>query len=379
MFLDRSSTLWIARLLFLLSFGLPPVAASQDYTIPGINAWNLAKANGFTFQPLPDAPGQWVTTPNDGVNTLLQVKQGTAPFQTTITLGQVVGGNASTTRPGSGTRTVKFEFFGGRKLAPGWTVVRVEATGNYTWERTVTTGGTDLSFRVKTSSTSSTTGTAIIKQIVLRGPDGANPAHAFYPMKSEHLKLAAPFTFPHTFSPPIGVDHNNGAGPNDWDCSSYRKLAFPTCYKGHTGSDFLLAGGFLAMDLGSLDVLAAAPGVVRTVGDGEFDRCFADLLKQTISCQGNLGRIQRANFVEIVQDDGLFARYYHLKKDSVTVRKDQRVACGQPLGKVGSSGVSAAPHLHFELRKGSVVIDPYKEGLWFSINPLTVPDGKCPF
>lgn len=39
-----------------------------------------------------------------------------------------------------------------------------------------------------------------------------------------------------------------------------------------------------------------------------------------------------------------------MKKDSVEVEVGERVACGQQLGQMGSSGYSTGPHLHFEVR-----------------------------
>jgi murein DD-endopeptidase MepM/ murein hydrolase activator NlpD len=190
-------------------------------------------------------------------------------------------------------------------------------------------------------------------------------------------RLAAPFSVPMVFSSPIGVDHDRNPGRNGMDCRSYQGLPFPACYDDHTGSDFMMAGGFATMDTGSFDVIAAAGGTVTGVASGRFDHCFFDPReKDRINCQGD-GR-EVANFVDILQDDGLVARYFHLKKDTVTVRKDQRVACGHVLGKVGSSGRSSAPHLHFELRRNDKIVDPYAEGLWISVDARNVPNAKCP-
>ncbi|MGE0552806.1 MAG: hypothetical protein AB7R55_05200 [Gemmatimonadales bacterium] len=151
----------------------------QSYTIPGINAWSEAKTQGFTFQPLTYGSGQTVTSPRDGVNTRLTTQTQIGLRRQTVTLAQVVGGNASVVRPGSGSRTVTFEFFGGRTLAPGWSVESVQLGGSYTWDRRVTTGGQDLSFRVKATSYASTTGSVIVRSVTLRGPAGANWADAF--------------------------------------------------------------------------------------------------------------------------------------------------------------------------------------------------------
>jgi len=47
-----------------------------------------------------------------------------------------------------------------------------------------------------------------------------------------------------------------------------------------------------------------------------------------------------------------FATYAHLAPGSVRVRRGQRVGRGTPLGRVGNSGNSTAPHLHFGIHDG---------------------------
>ena len=44
--------------------------------------------------------------------------------------------------------------------------------------------------------------------------------------------------------------------------------------------------------------------------------------------------------------------------DSVTVKKGQQVEVGQEIGKVGSTGQSTGPHLHFQMKKNGKIIDP---------------------
>lgn len=51
--------------------------------------------------------------------------------------------------------------------------------------------------------------------------------------------------------------------------------------------------------------------------------------------------------VEIQQDDGIVSRYAHMSQ--ILVRKGDRVAPGLMIGRVGSTGRSTGPHLHFEL------------------------------
>jgi murein DD-endopeptidase MepM/ murein hydrolase activator NlpD len=44
-----------------------------------------------------------------------------------------------------------------------------------------------------------------------------------------------------------------------------------------------------------------------------------------------------------------YSLYAHLKPGSVRVKVGDRVAAGTPLGKLGSSGNSTEPHLHFQV------------------------------
>jgi hypothetical protein len=55
------------------------------------------------------------------------------------------------------------------------------------------------------------------------------------------------------------------------------------------------------------------------------------------------------NYVMIRQAPGVYAFYAHMQKGSVVVKIGQRVAPGAVIGKLGSSGNSTNPHLHFGL------------------------------
>src|SRR5690606_3141907 len=127
----------------------------------------------------------------------------------------------------------------------------------------------------------------------------------------------------------FGFDNDREPGASPLDCESYEGLAFPNCYDQHTGTDFMLQGGFATMDAGSAVVYAAAAGEVVDVHDGEFDRCRADLLTQTVVCPGYEG-ITPPNKIRLRHADGQETLYLHLKKDSIAVTLGQWVACGEP-------------------------------------------------
>ena len=60
--------------------------------------------------------------------------------------------------------------------------------------------------------------------------------------------------------------------------------------------------------------------------------------------------------VEIQQDDGILARYAHMSQ--ILVRKGDRVGPGLMIGRVGSTGRSTGPHLHFELLHDNRQMNP---------------------
>lgn len=71
----------------------------------------------------------------------------------------------------------------------------------------------------------------------------------------------------------------------------------------------------------------------------------------------NFGNFKyNGNCVELQFSDGTLAKYLHLEKASV--KEGQTVKVGDTVGYVGNTGRSTAPHLHYQLNKGSRVLDP---------------------
>lgn len=69
-------------------------------------------------------------------------------------------------------------------------------------------------------------------------------------------------------------------------------------------------------------------------------------------------------FVSVDADDGYRHIFCHLVKGSVRVKKGDRVSRLTVLGTMGATGNVTGVHLHYQLQKGSVVIDPTK---WLGI------------
>ena len=64
------------------------------------------------------------------------------------------------------------------------------------------------------------------------------------------------------------------------------------------------------------------------------------------------------NRIIIVHADTFRTFYGQLSE--ILVKIDDIVEAGQLIGKVGSTGISTAPHLHFEIRKNNLPVDPQK-------------------
>ena len=60
--------------------------------------------------------------------------------------------------------------------------------------------------------------------------------------------------------------------------------------------------------------------------------------------------------IEIVHENGLKTLYAHLS--TIIAKKGQSVKAGQVIGKVGNSGLSTGPHLHFGLYRNNKPINP---------------------
>jgi murein DD-endopeptidase MepM/ murein hydrolase activator NlpD len=89
--------------------------------------------------------------------------------------------------------------------------------------------------------------------------------------------------------------------------------------------------------LTSLDVVAAAPGVVIEVGEPAGFFGYGEL-------------------VQVDVGDGLTTLYAHLAQPLVAV--GDRVWPGERIGIAGCTGWCTGTHLHFELRQDGVAIDP---------------------
>lgn len=92
-----------------------------------------------------------------------------------------------------------------------------------------------------------------------------------------------------------------------------------------------------------LDMLAHSGEPVHAAADG--------VVKEVIRSRKGLG-----NVVVLDHGNGYVTRYAHLA--DIEVAKGRRVKRGTRIGYVGVSGNSFAPHLHYEVLKDTLVLDP---------------------
>ncbi len=104
---------------------------------------------------------------------------------------------------------------------------------------------------------------------------------------------------------------------------------------------------------GGLDLLSQQGEAVNAAADG--------VVRDVTHSSKGLG-----NVVTIDHGNGYITRYAHL--ENIRVSKGQRITRGQRIGQVGMSGNSFAPHLHYEVIRDTVRMDPLNY-LFASITP----------
>jgi Peptidase family M23 len=125
-------------------------------------------------------------------------------------------------------------------------------------------------------------------------------------------------------------------------------------YDGHNGTDFRLPS--LASQKAGVEVLASASGRVLRTRDGVPDGAFGKSAREAVR------DVECGNGVVIEHPEQWETQYCHMASASLVVKPGELVKAGQPLGKVGLSGMTEYPHLHFTVRHKGAVVDPFAYG-----------------
>jgi murein DD-endopeptidase MepM/ murein hydrolase activator NlpD len=98
-----------------------------------------------------------------------------------------------------------------------------------------------------------------------------------------------------------------------------------------------------------VDLVAAYGAPVQAVADGRVE--FAGWC-------GELGRCVRLDHAQ-----GMVSIYGHLSQITPGLEHGESVSLGETIGRVGSSGLSTGPHLHFALERNGQYINPLTENI----------------
>jgi len=97
------------------------------------------------------------------------------------------------------------------------------------------------------------------------------------------------------------------------------------------------------------DVLAVADGRVVKTEQSLDDQTPGSLPDPKTITLANVD----GNYIVLDLGNGIFAFYAHLRRNSVAVSPGEHVKRGQVLAKLGNTGNTSAPHLHFHLMDGT--------------------------
>ncbi|PVE24532.1 M23 family peptidase [Microvirga sp. KLBC 81] len=143
------------------------------------------------------------------------------------------------------------------------------------------------------------------------------------------------------------VDHIADSGIGDYRCGTLT-------YDGHDGTDIRVPTT-AAMKAG-VDVVAAADGKVLRTQDSMEDVSIMGRGRESVE------NTECGNGAVVDHGNGWQTQYCHMAKSSLAVKPGEMVKAGDRIGRIGLSGATEFPHLHFTVRKDGKVVDPFTSG-----------------
>jgi Peptidase family M23 len=115
-------------------------------------------------------------------------------------------------------------------------------------------------------------------------------------------------------------------------------------------------------------VLAVSDAKVVSTRDGIVENIPGHFGKGKIAVAMSYDTIY-GNMIILNLGDGQYAYYGHLKPGSIGVKEGDRVRRGQVIGRIGNTGSSFEPHLHFEITTSNSAFRG--EGLPYALDAYT--------
>ncbi len=148
----------------------PRAHAQEVHRIPGGQAWEAARAAGFEFYPVPPDDGYILTGSRDGAATALKA----CASSHSPCVEEARFRDGAIELPPGACRGCEaghvFELYGGRPLADGWRLVRVEVAGEgWSFEREPAYDTADPAFALRLRGPA---GRAAVVTLTLEGPAG---------------------------------------------------------------------------------------------------------------------------------------------------------------------------------------------------------------
>ncbi|MGY3607271.1 MULTISPECIES: M23 family metallopeptidase [unclassified Bradyrhizobium] len=142
------------------------------------------------------------------------------------------------------------------------------------------------------------------------------------------------------------VDDDPSQSSRDYKCGTLT-------YDAHNGTDFRIPS--LAAQRSGVDVLASASGRVLRMRDGVPDATGKPAREAVRD-------VECGNGLLVEHPGGWETQYCHMANGSLAVKPGDDIARGQRLGRIGLSGLTEYPHLHFIVRYKGAVVDPFAYG-----------------
>jgi hypothetical protein len=200
-----------------------------------------------------------------------------------------------------------------------------------------------------------------------------------FPLRGEWLAVNSPGTrIPSHGTNRLGTRYAYDFIQVNWDRKgwpSYRIPAFRYLTVGASLKDYYCWGK---------EIYAPCDGIITNAVDGLKERERTFLIKDIYAAAKNskfdprVDNIQNVagNFIILKCDEHVYAGFVHLQTGSIQVSVGQRVKQGDVIGRIGHSGNSYGPHLHFQLMDSNDITvanglpcafeqyEIYKNGKW---------------